>query len=224
MHSNFFRLLARARGRYVALCEGDDYWISKDKLATQVGYLERDPGCAFVFHNALVGSGVAGGKMRPFNAAAPRTITVQTLIEKDWFVPTASIVFNPTHLTPFPSATNTFPSGDLALQILLAANGSVHYVDEILSVYRINDLSVSQGVKRSPEGLLKYGAAFVQMLGELDGALEQRYSRSFRRRQTRTRHWMDYIRLRYQGKMSLSGLWGVVMYALGIATRRGKVA
>jgi hypothetical protein len=62
------------------------------------------------------------------------------------------------------------------------------------------------------------------MLGELDGALEQRYSRSFRRRQTRTRHWMDYIRLRYQGKMSLSGLWGVVMYALGIATRRGKVA
>ena len=36
-------VFARARGRYIALCEGDDYWTSAEKLARQVAFLQGHP-------------------------------------------------------------------------------------------------------------------------------------------------------------------------------------
>lgn len=43
MHGNFARLLAAARGRYLAFLEGDDYWIDEHKLARQIALLELSP-------------------------------------------------------------------------------------------------------------------------------------------------------------------------------------
>ncbi len=40
---NFTRTLAACRGRYIALCEGDDFWTSSSKLHSQVSFLEKNP-------------------------------------------------------------------------------------------------------------------------------------------------------------------------------------
>ncbi len=47
-------LIAQARGEYVALCEGDDYWISKDKLSIQHDILSSTPEVVIVGHEANV--------------------------------------------------------------------------------------------------------------------------------------------------------------------------
>ena len=42
----------KVRGKYIAFCEGDDYWISSDKLQKQIDYMEAHPDCAMTGHNS----------------------------------------------------------------------------------------------------------------------------------------------------------------------------
>jgi len=49
----FELLLARARGEFVACCEGDDFWIEPGKLRKQVGFLQRHPDVSCSAHNYL---------------------------------------------------------------------------------------------------------------------------------------------------------------------------
>lgn len=48
MHANFRRLLACSNGRFVAVCEGDDYWHAPEKLRLQVEVLSMHPMCTGV--------------------------------------------------------------------------------------------------------------------------------------------------------------------------------
>jgi len=49
---NLVATLAEARGEFVALCEGDDYWTDPKKLAIQVAYLRANRDCVGCFHEA----------------------------------------------------------------------------------------------------------------------------------------------------------------------------
>ncbi|MFC3607421.1 glycosyltransferase [Stutzerimonas tarimensis] len=48
------RLFAQARGRYIAYCEGDDYWIDPRKLQIQVDFLEAHPDYVMTYHDAFM--------------------------------------------------------------------------------------------------------------------------------------------------------------------------
>ena len=52
--NNFIETYKKCNGKYIAICEGDDYWIDKNKLQMQVGFLENNDDYVLTHTNSLV--------------------------------------------------------------------------------------------------------------------------------------------------------------------------
>ncbi len=128
----------RAKGRYIAMCEGDDYWTDEHKLQKQVDYMEAHPDCSLVFHSAKVEvqqAAVTERMMRPYRKS--RVVTSEEIIDKTSGYPTASLMFRTEMVQDLPEFYNNAPLADIPLQLLAANMGYAYYMDEPMCVYRL---------------------------------------------------------------------------------------
>jgi glycosyltransferase involved in cell wall biosynthesis len=131
------RGIQAARGEYIALLDGDDYWTSPHKLQKQVDFLDSHPECAISFHNAQIfheAEDREGGNWTP-----PNHKEISTL-EDIWmgnFIATCSTMFRRGLIGEVPEWYNDFfPITDWPLHILNAEHGRIGYIDEVMGVYR----------------------------------------------------------------------------------------
>jgi len=126
-----------ARGEYIALLDGDDYWTSPHKLQKQADFLDRHPACAICFHNARTVKEEGNGQ--PWNWTPAGHPEISTL-EDIWmgnFIATCSTMFRSGLIEPIPAwYDQMFPITDWPLHILNAEHGSIGYIDEVMGVYR----------------------------------------------------------------------------------------
>ncbi len=134
----------RARGEFIAMCEGDDYWTCKDKLQKQVRILEGDPGVSLVFHDAHVMD--ADGRLVRMHPDMQQTIFHIGDIMRPWFIPTASMVFRRMAIADLPKWSKDCQSGDIILQLFCALHGCFHFIKEPMSVYRKHFGGISAGI------------------------------------------------------------------------------
>ena len=91
MYHNLAQIYYRARGEYIAFLEGDDFWISPDKLETQVRHLEEHRDTVLCFHQArLFRNGEFTGEVFP--QMPERALVFEDFLQENW-VPTCSAVF-----------------------------------------------------------------------------------------------------------------------------------
>ena len=144
---NFIQTLNAGNGKYIAICEGDDYWTDPLKLQKQVDFMEENDGYSFCFHNATR-CFVDTNLTEDFNTnLKSRSYTTNDLLTKGWFIPTASILLRATMLpNPFPKWYYEVYNGDYGLELLLSTKGIFFYLNEIMCVYRknaVNSLSLN---------------------------------------------------------------------------------
>ena len=137
MIPNFVWALKQARGKYIALCEGDDYWTDPLKLQKQVGFLEEHEDYVMCFHRCKTLSIINGNQVFKEQKldAIDYYYSIENLLSY-WNIPTASIVFRRQKET-IPQDFLKVASGDIALAIYLFQFGKFYLFKEIMSIYRV---------------------------------------------------------------------------------------
>lgn len=135
-------LIPRARGKYIAFCEGDDYWTDSMKLRKQIDFLENHPEYSGSAHQSLV---LTNGVERLFNRNVKSDIYINDLLGSRLFH-TASFVFRTDPYRKYPPMPGKALSGDRLLFLLVAANGPIYYFNDIMCIYRKHDGGISSTV------------------------------------------------------------------------------
>jgi glycosyltransferase involved in cell wall biosynthesis len=133
----FVETLKAARGKYIAMLDGDDYWLSESKLATQLAVIEADPACTMTYHN-VVRVFDDGREPKPYNSPQhPQILTTDTLLQGNC-VPGCSPMIRADVISDFPPWFYTALWGDWPMYLLATEAGTVRYINEILGAYRIH--------------------------------------------------------------------------------------
>jgi glycosyltransferase involved in cell wall biosynthesis len=140
----FAELLQRARGELVAMLDGDDYWTDPDKLRAQVAHMDAHPGCSMCFHDVLCHYEDGSQPDHRFTGARAREVDLPQLLEGIQIAACASL-FRRSAIHPLPDWYFDLPWGDAPLYVMAAGHGSIHYLPEVMGVYRIH----SRGQYRS---------------------------------------------------------------------------
>ena len=127
--------------KYIALCEGDDYWTHSLKLKKQVDFMEEHPEYSLCFHNAQTYSLYKEEFIEKFHLpTASRKFTARKLFVSGWFVPTASILQRqmkiPEFLLEYWRKECPQTGSDILMLLYSSSQGDFWYIADTMSVYR----------------------------------------------------------------------------------------
>ena len=146
MMPNFMWALKQCRGKYIALCEGDDYWTDPFKLQKQVDFLEKNLDYNICFHRVNI---LKNGKQTLHNIPQPydkMPFYYINLLENHNFITTASTVFRNKQPFTFPTWLKEITFGDLALYKLVSKNKKIKCLHDVMGVYRVHKHGIWSGL------------------------------------------------------------------------------
>ena len=151
--ANYMRTIKACEGKYIAICDGDDYWIDENKLQKQVSFLEDNPNYSIVYSKLK--------KLFPdgtFKESIQRKLKQAGDFDDLVFenvIPSVTVLFrNRQNISAVPTWITNFPYGDWPTYLwILKDGGKIHFMDEITAVYRMH-IGVSAQVRKSSSNTL----------------------------------------------------------------------
>lgn len=151
--------IPRAQGKYIAMCEGDDYWIDELKLQKQFDFMENHPECTMCFHDAEIENNLKDKTISHIQIEDREYFSNELF--SNWIVPTASMFFRKDFLD-FKILTNkNILNGDLIYILLAAEKGKVYGLSEKMSTYRMHEEGVTWNPTINFIRARKYPAHFL---------------------------------------------------------------
>ncbi|MCR5678132.1 MAG: glycosyltransferase family 2 protein [Agathobacter sp.] len=169
----FYDILAPlAKGKYIALCEGDDAWIDEDKLQLQFDYMESHPDCSLVGHRCYLQYPPNWDRIRDNRSMGYREsgiVPYETIFEK-WEIPTNSFFFRKETFMEMPKFFREAPTGDEPLEFYLANKGYIYFINRVMSVYNkmTADSWSVKFINSGFEKMARYYAGYIQLFESID--------------------------------------------------------
>ncbi|MBW7675612.1 glycosyltransferase [Chryseobacterium chendengshani] len=197
---NFFNALQEATGKYIAFCEGDDYWTDENKLQIQYDFLEENKDYSMCFHqvknissNQLINdslfAAVDNKDYSPFE------------IFRHWIVHTTSVFMN-AEVLQNQAAKTLFKHPELLyfdtfLYMACSLNGKIRGSDLTMSCYLRHEEGLSNGINYKRD--LKHNH-LDEIIAETYGGKVQEYANW----QIFSRSRIAFLHLLKQGKFNLA--------------------
>lgn len=160
----------RAKGKYIAMCEGDDYWIDPLKLQKQVDFMEENSGCniCFTYSDKIYEE---GGKEAIKDIKELQYSQFDILLGKKYQTRTATILFNKDILKNECFSMYQGRNGDTWLKIIATENSKAFVLPFISAVYRIH----AGGIWSHANFLYKKRAAYNDWRVKIKYALKKNF-------------------------------------------------
>ncbi len=170
MHGNFQWMTDVARGKYIAQCEGDDYWTDPHKLQRQVDFLEENPDYGLVYTKARV---YDEKKQQFWKSTQGREILNKDDVLYQNPITSLTSVYrsdlNQLYLKDYGEMRRNWKMGDYPKWIWFNYNSKIHFIDEATAVYRKLENSASNFA------LAKKQMAFKKNTLEIQDIFAKRY-------------------------------------------------
>lgn len=124
-------------GKYIAECEGDDYWTDPLKLQKQVDFLEKNPSYVMTCHSIYEFKNDFLHKTDWRCNKSRIKYRLEDYLYKLFFH-TSSVVYQ-NHVLPAYLGSTKVLNGDYALYLYILTKGKLYYFNERMSVYRVHD-------------------------------------------------------------------------------------
>lgn len=161
--NNYLRTIKACDGKYIAICDGDDYWIDKDKLQKQVDFLEKNPDFYIVATNLK--RLYSNGKMQEFkNNNYKPYYNFEDLIFDNLIASVTVLFKNIQKNDKLPNWINKFPYGDWPTYLWTIKNeGKIHFLDDITAVYR-TDVGISSKIRKDHSKTAKINLEILECI------------------------------------------------------------
>jgi glycosyltransferase involved in cell wall biosynthesis len=196
---NSRRSILACQGEFMALCEGDDYWIDPLKLQKQYDAILKYDAVLVAHGNFAVfyegGKIVSTSKIKRAKDESG-FLTLEDILREKARVHTSSMIMRADIIKNLPDWFEQSPVGDYPLKVICAYSGKVYYIDEIMSVYRkgvpgsYTDRKRMSKIKEDGK-ILELEKSHLQMYANLDTFTGKQYS-NLVREQITLRHIRFY--------------------------------
>lgn len=158
--------------KYIAICEGDDYWVDSLKLQKQADILDKNPELMAVVTNSMVvdteGKTLSNRMARIVPENREGRYSLHDYLKNVHHYPTAAVLYRNNHrleVQRMMRHTKNKYLGDWTLWAILHSFGDFYYLDDVTSAYRINPTSLTHTVDRV--GRAKANLTICQSLSEV---------------------------------------------------------
>lgn len=169
---NSRRTMKAGKGKYVAFCEGDDYWHHSEKLQKQVDYLEGHPECGLVYSSYDVYHVLAKKRIKDFikyrKWKMPEYPGISDIVEgKSKPLTCTVMVGRPLckeiiEADPYLHQSGHFQMGDTQLWAEIATKSRIYFISESLATHIITEESATRS--HNKEKVLKFAISGEELI------------------------------------------------------------